>query len=327
MTRRAVGDDGDYVSNREVAERAGMDLDLLQRMERAIGLARVDDPDEQVLLRADAEAAAYAQRFVELGLVGEHMLDSVRVLAEGLANAAEAMRGTALAAVSRKGATELDIAKASWHLVSQAAPLMGSMVTGVLLVQLRHAMNTEAVNATERASGLSVAGARDIAVAFGDLVDFTRLGEAVEPEKLEALARRLADIARDVAVPPVRFVKTIGDAVMLVCDDPVALMNAMLDLAEGVEADPEVPRLRIGIAFGEAVSRAGDWFGSPVNLANRVTGAARPGTILVSEAARAAVGDADGFAWSYAGRRHLKHIKDETRLFRVRRPATGGRGG
>ena len=36
-----------------------------------------------------------------------------------------------------------------------------------------------------------------------------------EVEQLEQLAHRLGELARDVAVPPVRFVKTIGDAVML----------------------------------------------------------------------------------------------------------------
>ena len=138
-------------------------------------------------------------------------------------------------------------------------------------------------------------GRASIAVAFADLVDFTRLGEAVEPEALEQLANRLATMARDVAAPPVRFVKAIGDAVMLVCPDPVLLLEAMLDLAGAAEADDDFPRLRVGMAFGDAVSRAGDWFGSPVNLASRVTGVARPGAMLVTEAARVAIGDADGF--------------------------------
>jgi adenylate cyclase len=180
-------------------------------------------------------------------------------------------------------------------------------------------METEAVNASERAAGAPLPGARDIAVAFADLVDFTRLGEAVEPEELERLSYRLAEIAREVAVAPVRFVKTIGDAVMLVCPDPAQLLKAMLDLADATDADDGMPRLRVGIAFGEAVSRAGDWFGSPVNLASRVTGSARPGTVLVAESAREAIGDAEAFRWSFAGGRKLKGISGETKLFRARR--------
>ena len=129
-------------------------------------------------------------------------------------------------------------------------------------------------------------------------------------------------MARDVAEPPVRFIKTIGDAVMLVCPEPVPLLNAMLELAGAAEADPDFPRLRIGLAHGEAVSRAGDWFGSPVNRASRVTAAARPGTVLVGAGVREAVGDDGDFDWSYAGVRHLKGIQGMTKLFRVRRPRT-----
>jgi adenylate cyclase len=155
---------------------------------------------------------------------------------------------------------------------------------------------------------------------FADLVGFTRLGEALPPEKLELLARRLGDMARELAVAPVRFVKTIGDAVMLVSPDPAALLEAALALLDAARSDEDFPRLRVGVAAGEAVSRAGDWFGSPVNLASRVTGAARPGTVLVSESVREAIGDDERFSWSFAGSRHLKGIKGEAKLFRARRP-------
>jgi adenylate cyclase len=66
------------------------------------------------------------------------------------------------------------------------------------------------------------------------------------------------------------------------------------------------------------VSRAGDWYGGSVNLAARVTGASRPGAILAAESTREAIAD-ERFAWSFAGARHLKGIKDDVKLFRVRR--------
>jgi adenylate cyclase len=317
-SRRVIGDDGTYVSAKEISEKTGLDLDLTERILRASGLPRVDDPDAAVHLRADAEATTYIQKFIDLGMDPEQLLQVTRVLADGLAHAAEVMRYTALAAVLRPGATELEIAKDSEILVSHVAPLLGPMIQDMLLLQLRHAMDTEAVNASERAAGAPLPGAREIGVAFADLVDFTRLGEAVEPEELERLSHRLATIARDVAVPPVRFIKTIGDAVMLVSPGPRLLLQAMLDLVDAADADDAVPMLRVGIAFGDAVSRAGDWFGSPVNLASRVTGVARPGSVLVTESARTAIGD-KGFHWSFAGARKLKGIKGETKLFRARR--------
>ncbi|MET0897732.1 MAG: adenylate/guanylate cyclase domain-containing protein [Mycobacterium sp.] len=317
--RRVLGDNGHYVSAREISASTGMDLQLLQRVQRAAGLPRVEDVDAAVYLRADGEIAATLQKFVDLGLDPENLVQVSRTLADGLASAAEVMRYTGLAAVLQPGATELDIARQLEHLVEQVEPLLGDLVHEMLLLQLRHSMETEAVSASERAAGAPLPGARTVAVAFADLVGFTRLGEAVEPEQLERLSNHLADLARDVAVPPVRLVKTIGDAVMLVCPDPVLLLEALLDLCDAAQADEGFPRLRVGLAFGEAVSRTGDWFGSPVNLASRVTGAARPGAVLVAESARDAIGDAPGFSWSFAGGKHLKGVKSETKLFRARR--------
>ncbi|MFZ3317159.1 MAG: adenylate/guanylate cyclase domain-containing protein [Mycobacterium sp.] len=318
-SRRLMGDDGDYVSTREISEGAGIDLDLLQRVQRAIGLVRVDDPDAAAHLRADGTAAAHAKDFLELGIHPDQVVQVVRVLAEGLSHAAEVMRYTALSTILQPGATELETAKRSLALTSRIAPLLGPMIEDMLLMQLRHMMETEAVNASERAAGAPLPGARHITVAFADLVGFTRLGEEVPAEELGQLANRLADLARDVAAPPVRFIKTIGDAVMFVCTDPVPLLDAVLKLVEITDGDNDFPRLRAGIASGSAVSRAGDWFGSPVNTASRVTAAARPGTVLAAESARDELGDAAGFSWSFAGGRRLKGIKGEVKLFRARR--------
>jgi adenylate cyclase len=318
-TRHLIGDDGTYVSTREISETYGIDLILLQRVQRAIGLVSVDDPDAIVHMRADGEAAAFAQRFVDLGLDPDQLVLVVRVLAEGLSRTAEVMRYSALSAIMRPGATEVEIAKASKALVSQIAPMLGPMVQNMLFMQLRHMMETEAVNAAERAAGQPLPGARQITVAFADLVGFTRIGEAVSAEELGQLANRLAVLARDMTVPPVRFIKTIGDAVMFVCPDPVPLLDVVLKLVEVVDTDNDFPRLRAGVASGMAVSRAGDWFGSPVNVASRVTGVARPGTVLVADSVWDALGDTGGFLGSFAGPRRLKGIKNEVKLFRIRR--------
>ncbi|OBB80131.1 cyclase [Mycobacterium colombiense] len=318
-TRHLIGDDGTYVSTREISETHGIDLGLLQRVQRAIGLVRVDDPDAVVHMRADGEAAAFSQRFVELGLDPEQVVLVVRVLAEGLSRAAEVMRYTALSAIMRPGNSELEIAKASKALVGKIAPMLGPMIEHMLFMQLRHMMETEAINAAERAAGEPLPGARQITVAFADLVGFTKIGEAVSPEELGHLANRLAILARDMTVPPVRFIKTIGDAVMFVCPDPLPLLDVIVKLVEAVDSDNDFPRLRAGVASGMAVSRAGDWFGSPVNVASRVTNVARPGTVLVADSAWGVIGDRGGFSGSFVGARRLKGIKSEVKLFRVRR--------
>ncbi len=318
-SRRVAGDDGTYVSAREISEQTGLDLDLLQRLQRAMGLPAVEDPDAAVLLRADAEAVTFSQQFIDLGIDADQVVLITRVLAEGLSRAAEVMRAAALAAVLEPGASELETAKAAEGLVAEAAPLLGPMIQDMLFVQLRHAMETEAVDASERAEGVPLPGARLVTVAFADIVGFTRLGEVVPPEQLEQLANSLAEATRDVVRPPVRLIKTIGDAVMLVSPEPAALLDTVLNLVAATEADPEFPGLRVGLATGMAVSRAGDWFGSPVNLASRVTGVARPGTVLVAESTRQAIAaDDDRFRWSFAGARRLKGIKGDVKLFRAR---------
>jgi len=313
---RIVGDDGVYVSTRQICEETGIDLELLEAMQRALGLPRVDDPDAPVHLRADAEAAARARVFVDAGFTREQVIAVARVLGQGMAQTAEVMRQVVLEAVIEPGATELELAKAYGELVQRVSPLLGPMAEDVLRLQLRHGLETEAVSVAERAAG-KLPGAREVTVCFADLVGFTRLGEAVAPEELESLANLLSALARDVAAPPVHFIKTIGDAVMFVSTDAAALLAAALELLAVAEKE-DIPQLRVGLAAGSAVRRAGDWFGSPVNLASRVTAATRPGSVLVAESAREAIGDPDDVTWSFAGGRHLKGIKGEVKLFRAR---------
>jgi adenylate cyclase len=136
------------------------------------------------------------------------------------------------------------------------------------------------------------------------------------------VAERLAALASDLVEPPVRLVKTIGDAVMLVSPEIPALLEAGLGLGEAAEAEGEdFPRLRVGVASGPAVARAGDWYGRPVNLASRITAIARPGSVLVTGEVRDAA--ADGFAWSSAGRRSVRGVDGPVRLYRARRAGAG----
>lgn len=317
--RRVLGDDGRYVAARETSERVGLDLDLLNRFHRAAGLPAVDDPDAPVFTQSDADTAVHIKRFLDLGIDPDLMLAIVRVLAHGLANASEVMNVAALDAVLHPGITELEIARGTEALVGVATPLLGPMINDLLLLQLRRTLETEAVNAGERAEGRPRPEARMIGASFADLVGFTALGEELPPERLEQLANRLAELAHDVAHPPVRFIKTIGDAAMFVSPDAGALLDAVLGLIDAAAAEEALPRLRVGVAYGSAVSRAGDWFGSPVNLASRLTSAARPGAVLVSESAREQIGDEQPFRFSFAGVKRLKGISGDVRVYRARR--------
>jgi len=314
---RVLGDDGTLVSAREISKSTGIELGMVQRLQRAVGLPRIDDPDAALLPRADADAIRHAKSFLKFGYDPEDVVAVMRALVENLGHAAAMMREAALKALLRPGSSEIELAQATEQLAVAAAPLLGPMMDDLLRLELRHAFELEAVNAAERAAG-SLPGARPVTAAFADLAGFTQLGEALSAEELERVASRLGDLAHEVAATPVQFVKSIGDAVMLVCSDAEPLLQAVLDLADAAAAN-HLPALRIGLASGAAVTRAGDWFGSPVNLASRVTASARPGTVLVADSTRDAVGNVENIDWISVGARRLKGVSAEVKLFRAQR--------
>src|SRR4029450_5172937 len=116
----------------------------------------------------------------------------------------------------------------------------------------------------------------------------------------------------------VRLVKTIGDAALLVGPDSHTMLELALDLVAAAAAEAEAfPQLPVGMAAGAALSRAGDWYGRPVNIASRVTAIARPGSVLATREVRDAVCGA--YRWSSAGARSLKGVDGPVRLYRARR--------
>jgi len=185
-------------------------------------------------------------------------------------------------------------------------------------------VRTEAISAAERLEG-SLPGARQVSVAFADLVGFTRLGEEVAPDELSRVADRLAELTGDTLRGDVRLVKTIGDAAMLTAPEPGELLDVVLDLVAAADGEGEdFPQLRAGVASGEALSRAGDWYGRPVNLASRLTAIARPGSVLATREVRDAV--RDEYQWSATGRRKIKGVDGQLTLYRARRPEPDGDG-
>jgi adenylate cyclase len=312
---RVMGDDGVYVSTRDMSRETGIELELLERLMRAAGLPRIDDPDAAVVLRADAEAAAHAAYLIGIGLDASEAVAVVKVLTEGLRRVAAIMREPAFRLVVKPGASEIEFAEAAEAAARASVPFSGPWVAGLLLAEYRRMFEAEAISAAERAAG-ALPGARHIVVAFADLVGFTQLGEMLPPERLERLASRLAELAYDIAAPPVWFVKTIGDAVMLVSTDTTRLIDAVLELIDAAAANG-LPQLRAGVADGLAVSRAGDWFGSPVNVASRLTALARPGSVLVTDAVRQFSGAADDLSWTPAGTHRLRGVPEQVALFRV----------
>ena len=300
----------------EVADRGGIDIEFLLALRRAMGLP-IPDPDERVYTATDLEMARMTTQGRALGISDEEMLELDRTLGRALAQAAEALRAVPLRLVLEPGLSEQQLALRHAHAVSQLYPMVAPLVTGLLALHIRNVAQSEIISAAERSGG-RLAGSREVAVCFADLVGFTRLGEEVPPGELSNLAGRLEALASDAAQRPVRLVKTIGDAAMLTCTEPEPLIDATLGLLDAAEGEAEdFLRLRAGMAIGPALSRAGDWFGRPVNLASRITAIARPGSVLAEREVHDSVPDA--YRWSYAGERRLRGVRDPVALFRARR--------
>jgi adenylate cyclase len=147
------------------------------------------------------------------------------------------------------------------------------------------------------------------------MVGYTPLTERLDTRELGEVTRRFVELTGEVAAPPVRLVKTIGDEAMLVSDEPAALVEAGLRLVAAAEGDTVLPPLRAGAAVGEALRRAGDYYGRPVNLAARITDVAPDGALLGDGAMRDATGGA--FRWTSAGSRGFKGLEGEVDLYRV----------
>ena len=79
-------------------------------------------------------------------------------------------------------------------------------------------------------------------------------------------------------------IKSIGDSVLFVNEDPVRALETCVGIIDVVGRDGRLPDVRLGLATGSVVMRLGDVFGRPVNLAARLTTVARRNRIIVDQA-------------------------------------------
>jgi adenylate cyclase len=128
---------------------------------------------------------------------------------------------------------------------------------------------------------------RDLVVGFADLTGWTELSQASSPARLSQLVRRFEQHLADAAAPhDVRIVKLLGDGAMVVCPDADAACTFALDLIERVDADGELPAVRVGLAAVQVMALGGDHHGEVVNLAARLGSVAPAGGVLVDEEVR-----------------------------------------
>ena len=121
---------------------------------------------------------------------------------------------------------------------------------------------------------------------FADLVGFTALSIEHGDEQAAEVATRFQREVRALAAHHgATVVKSLGDGAMVRAHDAGDGVRLGLALTNGLDG---LPPVRVGVNTGPAVERDGDFFGSTVNLAARLSQAARGGEVLLTEATRAA---------------------------------------
>jgi adenylate cyclase len=289
----------------EVCVRAGVDREVGDALWRALGFP---DVPEDVL--AYTEEDARALRLATEGL--EELEPATRAEALQLILQEARVVSAHLAALA---VTELDAMAAlqarglRQRLTEQALEngLEGSDLYWLITYALRRQLG--AVASREPNAGADPAQAREqLCVGFVDLSEFTALSMRSGLDAIGTMLHAFESLAFDViAETPGRVVKLIGDEVMFVCPESSDCTRAALRILERC-ADSGLPPARGGLAEGRVLRQGGDYFGTPVNRASRITQVAAPGTILVDDAVRGRLASIDDLHAEPVGERRLKGL-------------------
>ncbi|PWS42355.1 adenylate/guanylate cyclase domain-containing protein [Streptomyces sp. ZEA17I] len=273
----------------EVAERAGVGTERTAQIWRALGFPAVAD-EERAFTDADVDALRAGERLIRAGVItaeGETMM--ARALAHHLSRLAEWQVHTLasqIAAADGRGAEELALSllpemellqRHVWrrHLAAHAARTLSQDSSR----PYAYGEGPTPETCPDPADGLRVLCR---AVGFTDMVGYTRMTQGLDSPQLARMIDRFEELTTGViADGRGRVVKTIGDEVLYVADRADEAAGIALEIASRTEADPELPRVRSGLAHGAVLSRFGDVYGGTVNTAARLTALARPGTTLV----------------------------------------------
>jgi adenylate cyclase len=315
---RAFDEGSDRYTVSELAEESGLERKFLERLLQALG-APLPGEDERLFTDTDLEGAKRAKAFLDAGLPESGVLETSRIIGISMANLAEANVDLVGEVFTQPGVDERELAMRYAAAARTMEPLLGETLLNAYHLHLRERIRQAVITEAELAEG-RVSGADEMTIAFADLVGFTRLGESLEIEQIGDVTRRLFELASEATRPPVRLVKMIGDAAMFASHDSDPLLEAVVDLVESAGTD-ELPPLRAGVARGQALGRGGDYYGRPVNLAARITNFARPDSVVVDQAVKDSIAQANGrpFDFSFAGKRRFKGIQGEVPVHRVRR--------
>ena len=305
--------DGRVYSLRQAADETGLAPGLITRIVTTLGWSPAHaeslSEDEIQLLR-------YVSAVLAAGLPLVAMLQLVRVYGQAMAQVADAeVRLFHLYVhepLMRSGADGLQMAEEMQTLTRELLPLSSPVMDQVHQRYLQHFVEQDVVGHMESdLDGAAVElGRMRVAIAFADLAGYTRLTE--EEGELQAVdaVERFVEAVEMTLPDDARVIKTIGDEAMVVGSDPAALT----DWAVGFQRlHNERPLPRIGVHYGDALYRDGDYFGRDVNIASRVAARSAGGEVLVTRQVVEAAGSHLDF--QRIGEVRLKGFTESTEIF------------
>ena len=216
----------------------------------------------------------------------------------------------------RDGVPELEMAEEIGNLAADVLPLAAPLTEYLHTRYLRYFMEQDVVGhmETDLDAPVSDLGEVPVTLCFIDLTGFTRYTE--EEGDLEALdvMENFVETVEATLPPEATVVKTIGDEVMVVSPDAGSLTEWAADI---LGRFPERPRPRVGIHYGDAVYRDGDYFGTHVNLAHRVVSRAHAGELLATDGVVEAIESRERLHAEPIGEVTLKGFPEPTELFAI----------
>ncbi|MEM9096693.1 MAG: adenylate/guanylate cyclase domain-containing protein, partial [Pseudomonadota bacterium] len=158
------------------------------------------------------------------------------------------------------------------------------------------------------------------AVLFADLAGYSAYVARDESGALQYLQTCLAMFAETASAHGGEFVKSTGDGALLVFPSARQALDCAVRMLSGArELRPEGARndFRIGVHIGEVERSGGDVLGHAVNLASRLEGEAKAGTVCVSQQVVSAVGRDGGRKFMPLGVRRLKNVPEPVAVWRL----------
>lgn len=286
LERQLFGD-SPHLTSPQVAEAAGVPLEVSQRRWRSLGFTAV--PTEMpIFTEADVEALRITESLRQSGLMADaDEAALVRAIGRTFARLAEWQ----ISLLARRVMESDDVD------TGQLFTAMEEILPQVEAVQTytwrRHLLNAASryLIAPEHAEQSA-----PMAVGFADIVGYTRQSRSLRTHELTRLVDDFEATALSIITERNgRIIKTIGDEVMYAADDAADAVEIALQLAERHEQDETFPELRVGAAWGSVAPHWGDVFGPSVNVAARLTSLARPGKVLIDRDLAEAVRDDPGY--------------------------------